>query len=311
MSVGAYQVPRDAGTVSVHVQVIDLEPFALDMVVPTYLPTRDLTQRVARDAGLGAYWEDGTRRTFYLRARGRLLQPEEKLQDLGIVPYELLHLLPQPPGGSGLEERPPEYPANRGYAAAGNLNALLGLLTVFGWTGAWALALTANHGVPYGLFPGVGLSLLCTTFARHLWGGVGSAIRIPITGFFVFVPLMLLAGVPAILNGAAIPEVALSLGSAFIGGSFGVLLGWLAWYGAVEPLPETRLKEVKQAEALVTWPCAICGAPVTADVKAECRFACGRVFHQGCYAARNALSDGSSCAVCGFVPGTGAPPAVT
>ena len=122
MSVGAYQVPRDAGTVPVHVQVIDMKPFSLDLVVPTYLPARDLTQRVARDAGLGAYWPDGTRREYWLRARGRLLQAEEKLQDLGVVPYELLHLLPQPPPGSGLEERPPEYPVNKGYAAAGNLN---------------------------------------------------------------------------------------------------------------------------------------------------------------------------------------------
>src|SRR5689334_10487542 len=88
--------PQDAGTVPVRVQVIDLEPFALDMVVPTYLPAKDLTQRVARDAGLGAYWPDGTRRLFYLRARGRLLGEEEKLQDLGVIPYELLHLLPEP-----------------------------------------------------------------------------------------------------------------------------------------------------------------------------------------------------------------------
>ena len=62
------------------------------------------------------------------------------------------------------------------------------------------------------------------------------------------------------------------------------------------------LQEIKQAEARVTWPCAICGGPVTADVKAECTFACGRVFHQGCYTAKNALGDGRACAVCGFVP---------
>jgi hypothetical protein len=41
---------------------------------------------------------------------------------------------------------------------------------------------------------------------------------------------------------------------------------------------------------------------VTVDVKAECSFRCGRVFHQGCYQAKNALGDGMSCAVCGFVP---------
>src|SRR5690606_8320968 len=63
MSVAAPQ----AGTVQLHVQVLDVEPFSLDVELPTYLPARDLTQRVARDAGLGAYWEDGTRRRFWLR----------------------------------------------------------------------------------------------------------------------------------------------------------------------------------------------------------------------------------------------------
>ena len=70
----------------------------------------------------------------------------------------------------------------------------------------------------------------------------------------------------------------------------------------VEPLPVTSPKDVKQAEARVTWPCAICGGAVTVEVKAECGFGCGRVFHQGCYTAKNALGDGRSCAVCGFVP---------
>lgn len=302
MSVGAYQVPREAGTVPVHVQVIDLEPFALDLVVPTYLPARDLTQRVARDAGLGAYWPDGTRREYFLRARGRLLGPDEKLQDLGVVPYELLHLLPQPPAGSGLEERPPEYPPNRGYAASGNLNIATSLAVVLGWTAAWSWSLTVEHGVVYGLLPGVGLSLLSTSLSRHLWGGLGSRARVPLTAFLIYVPLMMLVGLPAVLGGAPLAEVGLSIGAAFVGGSFGILLGWLAWYGAVEPLPETTLKEVKQAEARITWPCGICGGPVTVDVKADCAFGCGRVFHQGCYAAKNALSDGRSCAVCGFVP---------
>ena len=299
--------PRDAGTVPVRVQVIDLEPFSLDLVVPTYLAASDLTQRVARDAGLGGYWPDGTRREYYLRARGRLLNPDEKLQDLGIVPNELLHLLPQPPPGSGLEERPPEYPVTHGYAAAGNLNVLLGLCVVLAWTFGWSAALTVDHGLVQGLLPGIGLSLLCTSLARHLWGGLGSRIRIPVTGFLLYVLLLNLAAVPALLGGANLAEVVLSIGSAFIGGAFGILLGWLAWYGPVEPLPATSPKDVKQAEARVTWPCGICGAPVTVDVKADCTFGCGRVFHQGCYTAKNALGDGRSCAVCGFVPTPAAP----
>lgn len=303
MGVGAYQVPKDAGTVSVRVQVIDMQPFSLDLVVPTYLPARDLTQRVARDAGLGGYWPDGSRREYWLRARGRLMQPEEKLQDLGIVPYELLHLLPQPAPGSGLEEQAPEYPKTRGYAAAGNLNVAMSLLAVFVWTCAWGLAMTLNHGLLQGLLPGVGLSLLCTSLSRHLWGGLGSQIRIPVTGFVLFAPMMFLAGLPAIFAGAELFEMAVSLGAAFIGGTIGILIGWLAWYGPVEPLPKVSAKETKEGEARVTWPCAICGGPVTVDVKAECQYACGRVFHQGCYQAKAALAPtATSCIVCGFTP---------
>lgn len=293
----------------VRVQVIDLQPFSLDLVIPTYLPVRDLTQRMARDAGLGGYWPDGTRREYWLRARGRLLQPEEKLQELGIVPHELLHLLPQPPAGSGLEERTPEYPPNLGYAAAGNVNVALGLLGVVVWSGAWSVLLANTPGLVAGLVPGTGLSLLCTSLSRHLWGGLGSQIRIPVTAYLMYVPLLLVAGVPALAIGAVSSDLALALGSAFIGGALGILLGWLAWYGAVEPLPAVAPKEAKEAEERVTWPCGICGGPVTIDVRANCAFGCGRVFHQGCYAAKNALVDAEgnkSCAVCGFVPAAGA-----
>jgi len=298
------QGPRDAGTVPVRVQVIDLETNALDMVVPTYLPASDLTQRVARDAGLGAYWEDGTRRHFYLRARGRLMEQHEKLEDLGVVPYELLHLLPEPPADSGLQERPPEFPVNRGYAAAGNVAAAIGLVVVLGWTLAWAIGLTVDVRWQMGLFPGLGLSLLCTSFARHLWGGLGSSVQIPLTGLLVYLPLMLLAALPALLfETATFTELLLALGPAFIGGTFGVMLGWLAWYGAVEPLPNFNVKEAVEAAAAVTWPCGICAAAVTQDVKADCVHGCGRVFHEGCYRARQALTDAGACAVCGYQPG--------
>lgn len=295
-----YQVPQDAGTVAVHVQVIDLEPFSLDMVVPTYLPASDLTQRVARDAGLGAFWEDGTRRIFYLRARGRLLQEHEKLEQLGVVPYELLHLLPQPPEGSGLEERPPEYPPNKGYAGAGNLNVVAGLVMVLTWSAAWAAALSVDQGWIQGLVPGVGLSLLVTSFARHLWGGLGSAVRIPLTGLVLYLLLLPVAFLPVLLSGVPVVDLGIAFGLAFIGGTFGVMLGWLAWYGAVEPLPKVTAKQVKDAAAMVTWPCGICGLPVTQEVKSDCGFGCGQVFHAGCHRAKQAIATSDACAVCGY-----------
>lgn len=302
MSVAGYQVPQDAGTVQVHVQVIDLEPFSLDMVIPTYLPAKDLTQRVARDAGLGAFWDDGTRRKFYLRARGRLLEDHEKLEELGIVQGELLHLLPEPPEGSGVEERTPEYPPNRGYVGAGNAAVLGSLLLVLLWTAAWATALTVSQGPVVGLMPGVGLALLCTSLARHLWGGLGSSAKIPATGVVLFIPLLVLAALPAFAFGVDVSDLAMALGPAFIGGMFGVLLGWLAWYGAVEPLPKITERQVKEIEAQVTWPCGICGGAVTPEVKADCTFACGRVFHTGCWQAKQAMGDGKTCAVCGYQP---------
>ncbi|MBW1879215.1 MAG: hypothetical protein JRJ84_12705 [Deltaproteobacteria bacterium] len=295
--------PQDAGTVPVRVQVIDMEPFALDLVVPTYLSAGDLTQRVARDAGLGAYWEDGTRRMFWLRARGRVLQDNERLDDLGIVPYELLHLLPQPPQGTGVEERPPEYPQTKGYGVAGNL-IVVGSLVMMGiWTTGWALALTVSQEVWVGMLPALGLALLCTSFARHLLGGQGSNWKIPVLALFVFFPQLGLAGIPAVVfSGVAIQALLLALVTGLVIGLFGVLLGWLAWYGAVEKLPERVAAQVKADEAAAVYNCGICGLEVTPDVRMDCKFGCGQVFHSGCFMARQSVYQGTGCAVCGYQP---------
>ena len=112
-------------TVHVRVQVIDLNSFVLDLQVPNYLAARDLTQRIARDAGLDSHWNDGRRRLYWLRARGRLLQDHEALKDLGVVPNELVYLLPEPPPGGGVMEQVPDYPRTEGYTAKGIL-ALFG-----------------------------------------------------------------------------------------------------------------------------------------------------------------------------------------
>jgi uncharacterized ubiquitin-like protein YukD len=305
-------VPQDAQTVAVRVQVIDVEPFALDLVVPTYIPAKDLTQRVARDAGLGAYWEDGTRRLFWIRARGRVMGDDEKLQDLGVVQNELLHLLPQPPANSGVLERPPEYPAAKGYAGAGWVNVLGSVVLLFVWTGAWASVLTLAptlRSVPAvlaGFLPGLGLALLSTSFSRHLWGGHGSSVRIPLTGFVVTFALMAIAAVPAVVLGSHdVAALAKALGPAVLAGLFGVLQGWLAWYGAVEPLPKATIVAAasQQQAAAQVASCGICGQAVTPEVRADCMFKCGRVFHSGCYKARQSMVGNDSCAVCGFRPG--------
>lgn len=303
-------VPQDAATVPVRVQVIDMDPFALDLVIPSYLAVKDLTQRMARDAGLGAYWEDGSRRIFYLRARGRVLHEDEKLQDLGIVPYELLHLLPQPPVGSGVQERPPEYPPTTDYTAGGNLNMLGGLMLMLGWVGAWAYAWGMSHGPLHSLLPAAALGLLCTSFARHMLGGVGSSMRVPVVGALLYVPLMGISAALAVLTGdVAAIDMGVAVAMAFVAGMFGVMLSWLAWYGAVEPLPKVTVAHVMQAEQQAVYPCGICGLDVYPDVRSDCRYACGRVFHKGCISARESVSNIQGCAVCGYNPNAGAPAA--
>ena len=156
----SWEAPRDAGSIPVRLQVIDVESRSLDVVIPSWMPAGDLTQRLARDASLDAYWDDGTRRRYWLRARGRILQDNEKLDDIGVVPFELIHLLPEPPKGSQVIERLPDYPKTRGYAAAGFVNIAMGILTIFAWTSAWAVALTVDQRPAIGLLPGVALGLI-------------------------------------------------------------------------------------------------------------------------------------------------------
>jgi hypothetical protein len=312
------QPPRDAQTVPLRVQVIDMEPFALDLVVPTYIPASDLTQRIARDAGLGAYWNDGTRRLFWLRARGRVMQDHERLEDLHVVPYELVHLLPQPPIGSGVQERPPEYPLNRGYAGAGWGSAISGLVLVLVFTAVWGLGLVQvfhpdNTDVGWtdevarfamSLLPPMALALLVTSFARHLLGGRGSSIQVPGLAFVMVVPMWIVALVPLLVLVDLEPtQIALVAVPAVLAGFLGIILGWLAWYGAVEPLPKVTKAAVQKQEAEAVYPCGICGLPVAPEVRAGCQFGCGRVFHSGCLQARTAVHKGAGCAVCGFVPG--------
>lgn len=296
--------PRDAGSVPVRVQIIDLEARSLDVVVSTYLPAGDLTQRLATDAGLKTHWEDGERRKYWLRARGRILGDDEKLQDIGVVPYELLHLLPEPPKGSEVVERPPEYPPNRGYEASGTLNIAWGLAVIMVWASLWSLALSVDQRALVIFIPGAAQAGLCTTLARHLWGGSGSRMRIPMTGFMVYSLVAALTLVPTMAFAPLSGQQKVIIGAlAFVAGMFGCLISWLAWYGAVEPLPKITSQEAEAAQGALQYPCGICGGPVTDDVKADCVYKCGRVFHIGCYQTRQSMSTGASCAVCGFTPG--------
>ncbi len=47
----------ESNTVQLKVQVIDMNPQTLDLQLPLYLRASDLSQRIARDAGLQAFDE--------------------------------------------------------------------------------------------------------------------------------------------------------------------------------------------------------------------------------------------------------------
>jgi uncharacterized ubiquitin-like protein YukD len=293
---------NDSQTVNVRVQVVDLKPFTLDLQVPNYLPARDLTQRIARDAGLEAYWDDGRRRLYWLRARGRLVDGDETLMDLSVVDGELVYLLPEPPAGTGVVERPPEYPENRGYRARGTTVLLGSAAGALLWTIAWGVAMGQLRNNWTVAVPAVALGLMTTSFARHAWSGRANRVRIPLTSLGLVLPCLALAlTISAISDGAGTGSPYSDAAACVVFGFVGVMIGWLAWWGAVEPLPAFAAAEPEakdETSAVVT--CAICGTDVLPDVRTECSYACGRFFHTGCYRARMAVdtSDASLCGIC-------------
>ena len=303
-------------TVTLRVQVVDMQSFTLDLQVPTYLPAQDLTQRIARDAGLDSHWENGQRRLYWLRARGRLLGDKETLSQLGVIDGELVYLLPEPPLGSGVLEQPPDYPENFGYAGSG-IPALMGTVgLVVAWAVGWGAALSVSRHLGVVLLPGIGLGLLCCNFARHAWGGQAYRVRVALTALVLFIMMMALTlavtvgadmlapSVLTALPGRATPPtfemIFQDVAPGAITGFLGVFIGWLAWWGAVEPLPEQVLVVEAAQEAVAVVPCGICSGSVTAEVRMDCPYNCGQHFHTGCYQARIAVYRGDQqfCAVC-------------
>lgn len=279
-----------------------MKPQLLQLQLPTYLPTRDITQRIARDAGLTAHWQDKRRRLYWIEARGRLLGEDETLADLGIVNHELIYLLPEPPAGSGVEEQTPQYPENRGYAGKGLAPIALSLAVLLVWAVMWGLALTVERSIWVVAMPGMATGLFSMSLSRHVWGGQGSQVRIMLTAVPIFMLVFVVVFLPTIVTmgldvlGLVYRETV----AGFITGLAGIFLGWLAWWGSVEPLPAEQKKvEVKQQQ-VVTANCGICQGAVTPEVRKDCEHGCGHVFHTGCHQARLAVYRGDSrfCAVC-------------
>ncbi|MEO0600333.1 MAG: EsaB/YukD family protein [Myxococcota bacterium] len=228
----------DLPSIAVHLHVIDDESRRLPLTVPAYLPVRDLTTRLARDAGLEAYWPDGRRRHFALRARGRVLLPDETLRDLGVVQQEVLHLLPEPRAGAGIHEVPwappvsEDPPDRRRWVSVGA--SVSGLLAL---AGGHALAVSVSQSVLTQGLGALGLGLLATGLARRLVGPPGSAWRLPGVATAIALPVTGLAALGSLASDLDWGVRTLGWIAAFLGVVLGLLVGWFAWHEAVEPLP--------------------------------------------------------------------------
>ncbi len=284
-----------ASTASVVVVVIDLEPLRLSMTVPTYLPASDLTQRIARDAGLAAFWPDGTRRLWTLRARGRIVEDDERLGALGVGDGELLWLLPEPPPGSpALERARPAGVEGRG----GWVELTLRGVAIVGFAAVWSVAGAATPSVMLGVLPAGAVGVLALRFSARVWGGKATAPKVAATGAVVAGSTVLVTLVLALLLGSApwADRMAL-LSGALPGALAGMLIGWLASLGSVDPLPVAKSALATVAE--VVTRCGVCGGPVDPSIRAACARGCGKDFHAGCLRARQAVARGNNCAVCG------------
>ena len=89
-----------------------------------------------------------------------------------------------------------------------------------------------------------------------------------LTSLAVMVPSLLLAFVIAArlgdLEADALKFFAVS-GLAW--GMVGVMLGWLAWWGAVDPLPERPDDDLAVEEVAAVVDCGLCGQDVAPDVR--------------------------------------------
>ena len=293
----------EAQTIQVRVQVVDVQPSTLDLVLPAFLPVNDLVQRIARDAGLDSFTEDGRRRAFWLRARGRVMESEETLADLQIVAFETLHLLPEPLDGNSVVEhqgvlvaaRPPE----------GTLRQVTAMAWPLIWSLLWGLVLTVERKWYVTLIPGLTLGMLCVSMARRVVPFEGRDVKLLGASLGIGAILVPLALVPAIASGQSAGAVLGEASPGFVAAIIGAVIGWIAWWSPVEPLPQSAVfhQEVDRQEAAPssTVTCGLCGGGVDAAVRVSCPCGSGVQFHRGCFNARRAVAQPQeeSCPYCG------------
>jgi hypothetical protein len=287
--------PEDAKTVPVRVQVIDLQPRIVDLVVPTFMPADDLTQRIARDAGLGGWWEGGRRRTYWLRARGRILQASERLADVGVVPYELLHLLPEPRSEDHVRERDAGLPD---VVPLSFMSRLVRTLAALAWVGLWVIAVGAD-GRPAVMWWGAFiLAYLVRGVVDGWWSTGGRWGQLGVAGVLT-APLCL----PAMANAWMVsidPSLfLLELAMTALGMGVGTAVAHLVWMGPVSEVTAiVRAASGESVRARDELKCFVCGEMIDLEVLTYCRYGCGRPMHSGCQKLREAMTTGPPCEVC-------------
>ena len=276
-------------TVVLRIQVIDMEPQTLDLTLPDYLPASDLSQRIARDAGLKPYWPNNTRKHYQLRARGRLMQRNETLKDLNVVDNELIYILPQIRPNTQVQEQYPEYPEETNYIAGALSVILILVVVILSLSIGWGLSITESTHWTTLCLPAVGVGVLCTSFSRHALGGRARDIKVLLLGLGMFA----LATLPCFLVSYFVPAVDGFVSRMFPGivtGLVGSVLSWISWWGPVEALNKKKQEEIKEVATKDLPICAICGGAVMPNVLMRsannCPTCAPNVFHKGCYNAK-------------------------
>jgi len=291
-----------AQTLLLRVQVVDVQSATLNLHLPTFLPAKDLSQRIARDAGLQAHWPDGSRRQYWLRARGRILDSNETLAELSIVPHELLHLLPEPPADTDVVEQE-HLIDDAPEAIGGNLQLAFALVSTLVWAILWGISLTTPHGLMVAIFGGVSLGALSSTVSHHLTALDSRSIKKALAGLGITALTLPLVFVPGLSLGLQFGDLVVGNVAGIASALGGAVIGWVAWWEAVEPLPDSVRNQEgisTATEAHVKPSCFLCGGLVDDSVKAACPYGCEKVFHTGCYQARASLSnDEDNCGMCG------------
>lgn len=311
------QDTKASRTVRVRIQVVDVAPQLLDVDVANYLPSKDLSQRVAKDAGLMAYWPDGRRRHYWLRARGRILHPDERLVDMGVINNELLHLLPEPESGGAVQERPLGIEAAappRGRLQVWGLRLVMSGV----WSMCWILVMRESMDPVVAALGSAVLAAFWSTWMNAGGEEERSFVTAIVRGAWGWLPWALVACVMVEQSVEACallledtgnwnsPKMRPCIDASRVGlvilasGGLGLVWGWLASL-PILPRLSRGIERVAVAayQSVAEAPCGVCETSVGGLEQVSCPYNCARVFHSGCLKTSMSMSrDDTRCPMC-------------